>query len=183
MAGVELPPIPEELWSQAKTVFADENTKQRTEKITALTARLADRVDNPQELATGIVDGSIQVQVNEATGQVQLIDEAAAVAGDERAVIELPIAAFAEEDSRPVPEEGQTLWDLAPLVAGAASAARTAASAISGQVGGPVAEETIEARQTFDVAKNSMIRALSINPRFPVGEIQRLEREINIAPR
>ena len=46
-----------------------------------------------------------------------------------------------------------------------------------------MAEETIEARQTFDVAKNSMIRALSINPRFPVGEIQRLEREINIAPR
>ena len=118
MAGVELPPIPEELWSQAKTVFADENTKQRTEKITALTARLQDRVENPQELATGIVDGSIQVEVNEATGQVQLIDEAAAVAGDARAVIELPIAAFAEEDSRPVPEEGQTLWDLAPLVAG-----------------------------------------------------------------
>jgi hypothetical protein len=140
-------------------------------------------VPDPQAIATDIVDGNKRVEVLES-GQVRLVDEIAAVAGDvDNAVIELPIGTFADEEGRPAPESGQTLWELAPQVAGLASAIRAGGSAISGQLGGPVAEETIEARQTFDVAKNNMIRALSINPRFPVGEINRLEREINIAPR
>ena len=170
---------------QYKQVFReqDETVRQRDQQIAELTTRLQDRVPDPQAIATDIVDGNKRVEVLES-GQVRLVDEIAAVAGDvDNAVIELPIGTFADEEARPAPESGQTLWELAPQVAGLASAVRAGGSAISGQLGGPVAEETIEARQTFDVAKNNMIRALSINPRFPVGEINRLEREINIAPR
>src|SRR5690606_25202763 len=39
-----------------------------------------------------------------------------------------------------------------------------------------------EARQSLVNEKNDLIRALSINPKFPASEIARLDQEINIAP-
>jgi len=40
----------------------------------------------------------------------------------------------------------------------------------------------IRDRQTFAAVQNDLIRALSVNPRFPVAEMQRIEREIAISP-
>lgn len=43
-------------------------------------------------------------------------------------------------------------------------------------------DDTIEARQTLESAQNEMIRALSLNPRYPVAEINRIKKEFSIAP-
>jgi len=77
----------------------------------------------------------------------------------------------------------KTLWQLSELTAGPVSAARVVVSVPSGIAGGPVATKTISARQYITNAKNDLIRSLSINPRFPVGEINRIKEEVNIAPK
>jgi hypothetical protein len=37
-------------------------------------------------------------------------------------------------------------------------------------------------RQNVDTAQQALVRALSINPRFPVTEMERIRKEVNIAP-
>ena len=81
---------------------------------------------------------------------------------------------------------GGTLWDLANRGGrtGLLPALGDVAESTLGQLPGVdfMPGEVMQDRQTFLTEKNSLIRALSINPRFPVGEIARLEREINITP-
>lgn len=77
----------------------------------------------------------------------------------------------------------RTLWEMAPRVTGVVPAIREAAQGVTGQVGVNVTPEgLIRDRQTFSAVQNDLIRALSVNPRFPVAEMQRIEREIAIAP-
>ena len=161
---------------------SDEGTNQRSQKIDALATMYGDAVSNPVETATKMVDGIIDVEFLE-DGTVMMTDKSLLPTDPQNAVTYLPVGTLETEVPRAEPEAGQSLWELAPLVAGAGSAIRAGASAITGQAGLPVAEQTIEARQTFTTAKNNLIRAMSINPRFPVGEIDRIREEINIAPR
>ena len=83
------------------------------------------------------------------------------------------------------PEKAQkptsTIWDLADLATGPISGGMAAASVGTGLVG-VTAKKTLYARQFVSAAKNDLIRALSINPRYPVGEIKRLEKEIDLEP-
>jgi hypothetical protein len=48
--------------------------------------------------------------------------------------------------------------------------------------GGEETQETVGNRQMFRLAQNDLIRSLSINPRFPVGEIERIQRETDLEP-
>jgi len=90
-----------------------------------------------------------------------------------------PSGAGRPESARPP----RTLWDMAPRVTGAVPALAEAAQGITGQAGVNVAPEgLIRDRQTFAAVQNDLIRALSVNPRFPVAEMQRIEREIAISP-
>ena len=57
------------------------------------------------------------------------------------------------------------------------------ASVVTGSVGLPIAEETVAARQTLRVHQQELIRALSINPRFPVAEMEAIKKEINLSPK
>jgi len=84
--------------------------------------------------------------------------------------------------SRAAPPD-TTLYELADLVSGPVSAGLAAASVPAGWVGLPIAERTVRARQYVQSAQNELVRSLSINPRFPVGEIKRLREEINISPK
>jgi len=86
-------------------------------------------------------------------------------------------------EEKPKEQGEDTIFDLADFVSGPGSAAKSALSIPSGLVGGPVASKTIQARQYVTTTKNDLIRALSINPRFPVGEIKRIEKEIDIQPK
>lgn len=43
-------------------------------------------------------------------------------------------------------------------------------------------EKVLEARQTMETSKRDLIRALSVNPRYAVGEMNDIAKEVNIAP-
>jgi hypothetical protein len=50
------------------------------------------------------------------------------------------------------------------------------------RVFGQVDAQADEARTFFDSARRSLIKALAANPRYPVSEMQAIEKEIDIAP-
>jgi hypothetical protein len=78
-----------------------------------------------------------------------------------------------------VPKGQRTLWNQRGLVAGPISAiASNAYLRIFGQIDPKIDE----ARTFFDSARRSLIKALAANPRFPVSEMQAIEKEIDIAP-
>ena len=78
-----------------------------------------------------------------------------------------------------VPKRERTLWNQRGLVAGPVSAiAATPIVRIFGQIDPKIDE----ARTFFDSARRSLIKALAANPRFPVSEMQAIEKEIDIAP-
>jgi hypothetical protein len=78
-----------------------------------------------------------------------------------------------------VPKRERTLWNQRGLVAGPISAiAATPIVRIFGQIDPKIDE----ARTFFDSARRSLIKALAANPRFPVSEMQAIEKEIDIAP-
>lgn len=132
-----------------------------------------------------------QEQVNVLTNEVAPLRRAAAPAapaatpsagggaGEPTAPGVAPAAAGRQPPSLPP----RTLWEMAPSVTGIAPAVQEAAQGITGQAGINVATEgLIRDRQTFATVKSDFIKALSANPRFPVAEMERLEREINIIP-
>ena len=133
-----------------------------------------------------------QEQVNVLTGEVAPLRRAAAPAapaatpsaGGAAGEPAAPGAAPSATPGRPSSTQPRrTLWEMAPSVTGIAPAVQEAAQGVTGQAGINVATEgLIRDRQTFATVQNDLIRALSVNPRFPVAEMQRIEREIAIAP-
>jgi len=131
-----------------------------------------------EQIATGIVTGAIKVKTDPITGAHTLVDLAK---GTSQPLTE---AAGQNQPEAPAPtaKDQQTIWDMIPLATGPVSAAKAAGSIATGMVGLPVASKTAQARQFIQSAQNDLIRSLSINPRFPVGEIDRIKEEINISP-
>lgn len=80
----------------------------------------------------------------------------------------------------------RTLYQLAdtPRTTGLIPMLADVAQGVTGQVGInlPGAADLIERRQMFSTAQGGLIRALSVNPRYPVGEMERIREEINISP-
>lgn len=80
----------------------------------------------------------------------------------------------------------RTLYQLAdtPRTTGVLPLLADVAQGVTGQVGIniPGAADLIERRQVFSDAQGGLIRALSVNPRYPVGEMERIREEINISP-
>lgn len=80
----------------------------------------------------------------------------------------------------------RTLYQLAdtPRTTGLYPALVDVAQGVVGQTGIsiPGSADMIERRQAFLNAQGGLIRALSVNPRYPVGEMDRIREEINISP-
>lgn len=75
------------------------------------------------------------------------------------------------------------LYELAPLATGIASGAKDIYSRTAGQVDFlPVAEKTLEARQTIETETANLINAIRQNPRFSEGERNALEKQITLRP-
>ena len=128
--------------------------------------------------ATGIILGTIKVMADEVSGTRYLVNT---VTGTEKPLIDAKGKTAQPVTEKPLKKE--TIWDLTPLATGVVSATRAAGSVVTGTVGLPIAKKTTYARQFVSGAQNDLIRALSINPRFPVGEINRLKEEINLSPK
>lgn len=144
----------------------------RDQKIKELT----DRGVEP-ERAQGIVDGNIRIEIVPGLGVAREVNEL------DGTVREVPI----DQGQAPTVQapDQKTLFDLARsgAIAGIVPATQEALANTVGQIPGvPVATDVVQARQEVQVAQNELIRALSINPRFPVAEIKRIKEEIKIEP-
>jgi hypothetical protein len=86
------------------------------------------------------------------------------------------------------PEEGgepsTTLAKMARESTGVWNSMKTIGQRVVGQAGVTLgnAPEIINMRQNVGTAQQQLIRALSINPRFPVSEQERIKEEIDISP-
>lgn len=79
------------------------------------------------------------------------------------------------------PEE--TLWNRASGTTGLVPGLKELGQGILGQVGINVAsEQLLKNRQAFVTTQQNLIRALAINPRYPVGEMNAIRKETNIEP-
>jgi len=78
-------------------------------------------------------------------------------------------------------ERTPTLWEDTDAT-GLVPAIQAGASAISGQVGGPVASDVIAKRQRLVNGTQGLVRSLANNSRFPVAEMEAIKKEISITP-
>lgn len=143
---------------------------QRDRKIQSIMAQGLDR-----NQAANIVDGNVDIKINENTGRIVLTDLVT------RQVTELPVGSAT--DQRVVVPPSESLYSqVGEGATGVVPGALEAASRVTGQLGLPVAEKTIAVRQGLRTAQGEMIRALAINPKLPVAEINRIRKEIDIDP-
>ena len=90
----------------------------------------------------------------------------------------------AVEDELVVSElPGETLWDVAGDATGLWAGLRELYSLGAGNVGLPIAEETLKGRQLMKTESQALVKALSNNPRYPVSEMNWIRKEVaNIEP-
>ena len=135
--------------------------------------------------ALGVVDGVLRFDADPVTGQPRVSNM---FTNQSRPLNMIPApAAAAPAAAAPAAAERprQTLYEMAgtPFTTGAFPAGAAAAQSVLGQVGANVVSpEFTERRQAFGNAQGELIRSLAINPRFPVAEMERIRREINIEP-
>lgn len=156
------------------------------------------------QTASQIADGVLSVAndpvygtpllVNRATGQATRIQtqapgtpvaQGSAPPSDETGAM-VPEYMRPGATGAPMPQQQpDTLWQSRGGVPGVSGFLTEQYGRIAGQAGvpmGPETRETIGNRQMFRIAQNDLIRSLSINPRFPVGEMERLRRETDLEP-
>ena len=133
-----------------------------------------------EEHARRIALGTHKLYTDPYTGNTILIDVGT---GQQLPVKMIDRQGTTSPEPTPEPKQEKTIWDMIDLATGPWSAGRAAAGTVTGMVGGPTAQKTDYARQFLRGAQNDLIRALSINPRFPVGEINRLQKEIDLSPK
>ena len=149
----------------------------REQKIRDETERLRRLgFERPEERATAVVDGVIRIGRDTVTGLPQLEDRGTGQ------VIEIGVQRGPRGEA-PVTPQDETLWELAQKATGLIPTTKAGASQVSGAFGGPISKETVEARQVFNAAQNNVIRAFSLNPRYPVAEQKRILENISIEPR
>lgn len=124
--------------------------------------------------AISLADGLLRIQPDPAGGRTYLIDEVG------RSVREIEIRG--NQGDRPTIDPGETLWSHIDEATGPVQTTQAAASRISGAFGGPIDEKTVRARQAFSLSENNLIRAFSLNPRYPVAEVQRVQQGVSIRP-
>ena len=134
-------------------------------------ARAVSIVQGTQKVVTDPVSGDIAIY-DEATGQTTPID---------------PSSDVAQQIKGKVVTKGDpqvTLAAMARESTGLLNSLKLAAQRVAGQAGMKISDapEIANMRQQVDVAKRSLIRALALNPRYPVSEQEAVAKEINISP-
>jgi hypothetical protein len=155
----------------------DSRDPESTRRIAALMAR-----GHSQGDAEDLVYGYVKEVVDPTLGTPMLVNLrtgesrpfGANVASEQQRA---DSASPAPNDRRP-----RTLYDMSEESTGVIPALQERWTDIAPQFGAPGVDNVVENRQQFELATNEMIRALSINPRFPVAEMERLRREVDITP-
>jgi len=144
------------------------------------------------DMAQGIASGRYATSRDPITGTAQIVDKATgqvvgrpqpAGAGAGPPVV--PPAPPAPAVAPPPVPAG--LYGKAGETTGAVSAAKDLSTSTLGQLPGAVGEffsfpETVKDRQVLTAASGALVRALSVNSRYPVGEMQRIRDEVGLNP-
>ena len=165
------------------TPSADQD--QRDRRINDMVAQGVDR-DRAVRLADGLEDMIITDQgfarhVDRVDGTVSEVPLSAMGA-------DTPTTAETAETAETVSGEGETppdetLWQATERATGVASGVASGLARTIGQIPGvSVGQEAEAARSKIRLAGQELIRSMSINPRFPEGEMQRLERMSELDP-
>lgn len=127
-----------------------------------------------QSMAYNVVDGIVDYEINEKTGRIVYTNKAT---GE---VKEVPLANPQER----TPYEGPTVYQLNQQgdVTGPDAAFMRGANVVGGWLGADVGADETRAGQFVEATTQNLLRALSNNPRYPVGEMERLRQEINLNP-
>ena len=146
-----------------------------SQKLRALEMQGLDR-----QTALGIASGRYEMSINPMTGERALIDVAT------QSMVPLSSGQMGGgegEGASPYSSgelsSGKTLYEMADDATGVAASVRRGASNTLGQLPGAVGEmftspDAVEAGQEFELFKRDLIRSLSLNPRFPVAEMERI---------
>jgi len=133
-----------------------------------------------QHLAENIAYGRVDLQINDKTGRMVLIEEVTQKATE--IPIELSAALKLTKDgSLPITPKN-TLFKLAEHGTGIGSAAAAALDFGAAFAGFPTEMKATFARQTLKAEIQNLVRALSINQRFPLGEMERIRDDVSITP-
>lgn len=138
-----------------------------------------------RQQATGLADGTTRLSTNPVTGEAMLVDmvtgKGQPVEMPDEVRNEMALIGLAPEEG--ASEEDINLYEMARTTTGLMPALQSNLQKITGQIDWDVAsDQLLQNLQTFQLAQNQVIRALSINPRFPVAEMERIRKEINIEP-
>lgn len=151
------------------------------DKPTAMEAKIAEIIDSlgaDRATAAGIATGAIRVVTDPMTNQPFAVN----LADGTTKALNAQAAAVSPAPQTPG-DQPKSLWELSEKSTGIVSGAQELFSDVAGQVSDEfVIEDVVMARQQFRSSQNQFIRAMSINPRFPVGEINRLKEETKIEP-
>jgi len=161
-------PVTNEIVDRNPVTPKKSGTVSRDQKIESLVAQGVS-----QSRAANLVDGRERIEVTE-TGAVRHIND---VTGT---VTEIPIGG--EDVIIPEPEVGKTLWDYAEAGTGISSAVSAGLAVPKSMMGLDYNQAAVKARQALKTETGALIRALSINPRFPVAEMERVRDEVSLDP-
>lgn len=173
-----------------KLLQSESRVNQRQQRIDAQVPRLMRELgvaeDEAIELATNVVDKLVRFEMTE-TGAVRMIDEGLGKA------YEIPVriaegiqAAAGESDIRPPPNvedpNNVTAFQALEYGTGLVNRILDVGSAVTGQFGLPIAEDQVFATQRLNSLGQEFIRNLSLNPRFPAAEQDRIRKELTTLP-
>lgn len=148
----------------------DTARESRVENISSqLQAQMGMTPEQAMVEAANIADGNIKYEPLES-GQVRRIDM---VRGT---VSEVPIQPSGQ--AIPEPQRGRTLYELATLSTGPVSGARAALATV-GITNDP---QVIEARTELRNSMQELSKALVVNDRFPVAEVERVRKDVDLDP-
>lgn len=124
--------------------------------------------------ATAYADNKARIVLNERTGRMVFSND---LTGETRELSTQSVTdVTAPENNAP------SLWDMAEYGTGLGSGFQHVVNQIPGlsEIAGDARVEI--ARVTIDAATQSLIKAMSLSSRYPVGEQNRLKEELNIKP-
>ena len=132
--------------------------------------------------AVSIVQGTEKVVTDPVSGDIAIYDEAT---GETTPIDPSPDVVKRIKGGAGTKGDPQvTLAAMARESTGLLNSLKLAAQRVAGQAGMKISDapEIANMRQQVDVAKRSLIRALALNPRYPVSEQEAVAKEINISP-
>lgn len=133
-------------------------------------------------ILTKLATGLIKINRDPDTAQLTLVD---ITTGEQRSLKDVGVSEPIEIPDKPDtdPTIGPTIFDLSDQITGPGSTVKQGLNVLFGMVGLPIpSKQVARARQFAVQSQMQLVRAESINRRFPVGEINRIREEIKIKP-